>query len=101
MIFIFLFILSILVLQLLNARTEDSKDERNLISKQIGKNVNEKGRLEQTIEREPHAKYIENYFMLILKKGFILYFFKCLTPNGIVDLIYIFSFLFFRLNWFM
>jgi hypothetical protein len=52
--------------------------------------VKEKGRLEQTIEREPHAEHIENYFMLILKKSFSLYFFGCLTPNGIVDLICIF-----------
>ena len=51
------------------------------------KNVNEKGILEQAIEREPNAKHIENYFMLILKKGFSLYFFGCQTPNGIVDLI--------------
>ena len=68
MILIFVFVLSILVLQLLKARTEDSKGEENLISKQARKNMNEKGRLEQAIEREPHAKHIENYFMLILKK---------------------------------
>jgi hypothetical protein len=37
--------------------------------------VNKKDRLEQTIEREPHAEHIENYFMLILKKSFSLYFF--------------------------
>ena len=43
-------------LQLLKARTEDSKGERNLISKQAGQNVNEKGRLEQAIEREPHVE---------------------------------------------
>jgi hypothetical protein len=85
MILIFVFVLSILVLQLLKARTEDSKGEGNLISKQARKNVNEKGRLEQAIEREPHAKHIENYFMLILKKKFSLYFFECLTPNGIVN----------------
>jgi hypothetical protein len=78
---------------LLKAYTKDSKGERNLISKQAGKNVNEKGRLEQAIEREPHAEHIENYFMLILKKSFSLYFFGCLTPNGIVDLIYTFFFL--------
>ena len=84
MILIFVFVLSILVLQLLKARTEDSKGEGNLISKQARKNVNEKGRLEQAIEREPRAKHIENYFMLILKKKFSLYFF-CLTPNGIVN----------------
>jgi hypothetical protein len=53
--------------------------------------VNGKGRLEQAIEREPHVEHIENYFMLILKKkSFSLYFFGCLTPNGIVDLIYTF-----------
>jgi hypothetical protein len=80
-------------LQLLKARTEDSKGEGNLISKQAGKNVNEKGRLEQAIEREPHVEHIENYFMLILKKSFSLYFFACLTPNGIVDLICTFFFL--------
>ena len=74
-------------LQLLKARTEDSKGERNLISKQVGKNVNEKGRLKQAIERESHVEYIENYFMLILKKSFSLYFFGYLSPNGIVDLI--------------
>ena len=45
--------------------------------------MNEKGRLEQAIEREPHAKHIENYFMLILKKSFSLYFFECLTPSGL------------------
>jgi hypothetical protein len=93
MILIFVFVLSILVLQLLKACTEDSKGEGNLISKQAGKNVNEKGRLEQAIEREPHAEHIENYFMLILKKSFSLYFFGCLTPNGIVDLICTFFFL--------
>jgi hypothetical protein len=75
------------------ARTEDSKGEENLISKQARKNVNEKGRLEQTIEREPHVEHIENYFMLILKKSFSLYFFECLTLNGIVDLICTFFFL--------
>jgi hypothetical protein len=74
MILIFVFVLSILVLQLLKACTKDSKEERNLISKQAGKNVNKKGRLEQVIEREPHAEHIENYFMLILKKSFSLYF---------------------------
>jgi hypothetical protein len=58
MILIFVFVLSILVLQLLKARIEDSKGEGNLISKQARKNVNEKGRLEQAIEREPHAKLI-------------------------------------------
>jgi hypothetical protein len=57
-------------LQLLEARTEDSKGERNLSSKQARKNMNEKGRLEQTIERELHVEGIENYFMLILKKRF-------------------------------
>jgi hypothetical protein len=62
-------------LQLLKARTDDSKGEGNLISKQAGKNVNEKGRLEQTIEREPHVEHIENYFMLILKKKFYFIFF--------------------------
>ena len=87
MILIFVFVLSILILQLLKTRTEDSKGKRNLISKQAGKNVNEKGRLEQAIERELHAENIENYFMLILKKNFSLYFFGCLTPNRIVDLI--------------
>ena len=56
----------------------------------MGKNVNEKDRLEQAIEKEPHVEHIENYFMLILKKSFNLYFFGCLTPNGIVDLICIF-----------
>jgi hypothetical protein len=50
--------------------------------------VNEKGRLEQAIEREPHAEYIENYFMLILKKSFSLYF----LMSGIVDLICTFFF---------
>ena len=70
MILVFVFILSILVLQLLKACTENSKGEGNLISKQVGKNVNEKGRLEQAIEREPHVEHIENYFMLILKKKF-------------------------------
>ena len=55
--------------------------------------MNEKGKLEQTIEREPHAEHIENYFMLILKKKFSLYFFGCLTPNEIVDLICTFFFL--------
>ena len=74
MILIFVFVLSILVLQLLKARTEDSKGEENLISKQARKNMNEKGRLEQSIKREPHAKHIENYFMLILKKKYSLYF---------------------------
>ena len=34
-----------------------------------------KGRLEQAIERKPDAERIENYFMLILKKSFSLYFF--------------------------
>ena len=82
MILIFVFVLSILVLQLLKAYTGDSKGEENLISKQVGKNVNEKGRLEQAIERESHAKHIENYFMLILKKSFSLYIYIfCLTPN--------------------
>jgi hypothetical protein len=57
-------------LQLLKARTEDSKGEGNPISKQAGKNVNEKSILEQAIEREPHVKHIENYFILILKKKF-------------------------------
>jgi hypothetical protein len=80
-------------LQLLKACTEDSKGEGNLISKQAGKNVNEKGRLEQAIERESHVEHIKNYFMLILKKSFSLYFFGCLTPNGIVDLICTFFFL--------
>jgi hypothetical protein len=51
-------------------RTEDSKGEENLISKQARKKVNKKGRLKQAIEREPHAEHIENYFMLILKKKF-------------------------------
>ena len=74
MILIFVFVLSILVLQLLKARTEDSKSKGNHISKQTGKNVNEKGRLEQAIEREPHAEYIENYFMLILKKVLVYIF---------------------------
>jgi hypothetical protein len=37
------------------------------------KHVNGKGRLEQA--REPHAEHIENYFMLILKETFNLYFF--------------------------
>ena len=80
-------------MQLLKTRTEDSKSEGNLISKQAGKNVNEKGRLEHTIERKPHVEHIENYVMLVLKKGFSLYFFGCLTPNVIVDLIYTFFFL--------
>ena len=80
-------------MQLLKARTEDSKGERNLISKQARKNVNKKGRLEQAIEREPHAKHIENYFMLIPKESFSLYFFGVSTPNGIVDLICTFFFL--------
>jgi hypothetical protein len=82
-----------LVLQLLKAYTEYSKGEGNLISKQARKDVNEKGRLEQAIERKSHAEYIENYFMLILKKSFSLYFFGCLTRNGIVDLICNFFFL--------
>ena len=90
---IFVFVLSILVSQLLKARTEDSKGKGNLISKQAGKNVNEKGKLEQAIEREPYTEHIENYFMLILKKKISLYFFGCLTPNGIVDLICTFFFL--------
>jgi hypothetical protein len=55
--------------------------------------VNEKGRLEQAIERESRVEHIENYFMLILKKSFSLYFFGCLTLNGIVDLICTFFFL--------
>ena len=93
MILVFVFILSILVLQLLKACTENSKGEGNLISKQAGKNMNEKSRLEQAIERESHAKHIENYFMLILKKSFSLYFFGCLTSNRIVDLICAFFFL--------
>jgi hypothetical protein len=80
-------------LQLLKARTEYSKGKGNIISKQAGKNVNEKCRLEQAIEREPHVEHIVNYFMLILKKSFSLYFFGCLTPNGIVDLICTFFFL--------
>ena len=80
-------------LQLLKACIEDSKGEGNLISKQAQKNVNEKGRLKQTIERKPHVEHIENYFMLILKKSFNLYFFWCLTPSGIVDLICTFFFL--------
>ena len=50
--------------------TEDSKGKENLISKQAGKNINEKDRLEQAIERERHAEHIENYFMLILEKRF-------------------------------
>ena len=37
------------------------------------KHVNGKGRLEQA--REPHAEHIENYFILILKETFNLYFF--------------------------
>jgi hypothetical protein len=74
MILIFVFILLILVLQLLKACTENSKDEGNLISKQAGKTVNEKGRLEQVIEREPHAKHIKNYFMLILKNVLVYIF---------------------------
>ena len=53
--------------------------------------MNEKGRLEQAIEREPHVEHIENYFLLILKKSFSLYFFGCLAPYGIVDLICTFS----------
>jgi hypothetical protein len=80
-------------LQLLKARTEDSKGEGNPISKQAQKKVNEKGRLKQAIEREPHVEHIDNYFMLILKKSFSLYFFGCLTPNRIVDLICTFFFL--------
>jgi preprotein translocase subunit SecG len=63
MILIFVFVLSILVLQLLKARTEDSKGERNLISKQAGKNVNEKGRLEQAIEKESHAEVLVYIFL--------------------------------------
>ena len=63
-----------------------------------------KGKLEQAIEREPHAEHSENYFI-----SFSLYFFGCLTPNGIVDLIctffflwlIVFFFFFFELNWFM
>jgi hypothetical protein len=51
MILIFVFVLSILVLQLLKARTRESKGEGNLISKQTGKNVNEKH-----IERESHMQ---------------------------------------------
>ena len=74
MILIFVFVLSILVLQLLKTRTEDSKGKGILISKQAGKNVNEKGKLKQAIEREPHAEYIENYFMLILKKVLVYIF---------------------------
>ena len=74
MIFIFVFVLSILVLQLLKACSENLKGEGNLISKQAGKNVNEKGRLEQAIEREPYAEHIKNYFILILKNGFSLFF---------------------------
>ena len=70
MILFFVFVLSIFVLQLLKARTEDSKGKENLISKQAGKNINEKDRLEQAIERERHAEHIKNYFMLILKKKF-------------------------------
>jgi hypothetical protein len=62
-------------LQLLKAYTEDSKGKGNLISKQAGKNVNEKGRLEQAIEREPYVEHIENYFMLILKKKVLVYIF--------------------------
>jgi hypothetical protein len=90
MILIFVFVLSILVLQLLKAHTKDSKGERNQISKQAEKNVNEKGRLEQAV---PHVEHIENYFMLnTKKKSFSLYFFGCLTPNGIVDLICTFFF---------
>jgi preprotein translocase subunit SecG len=42
MILIFVFVLSILVLQLLKAHSKESKGEGNLISKQVGKNVNEK-----------------------------------------------------------
>ena len=53
--------------------------------------MNEKGRLEQAIEREPHVEHIENYLLLILKKSFSLYFFGCLAPYGIVDLICTFS----------
>jgi hypothetical protein len=70
-------------LQLLNACNEYSKGEGNLISKQAQKKVNEKGKLKQTIEREPYVEHIENYFMLILKKSFSIYFFGCLTPNGL------------------
>ena len=55
--------------------------------------MNEKGRLEHAIEKEPNTKHIENYFMLILIKSFSLYFFGCITPNGIVDLICTFFFL--------
>ena len=54
--------------------TEDSKGEGNLISKQAGKNVNKKGRLEQVIERESHVEHIKNYFMLILKKVLVYIF---------------------------
>jgi type IV secretory pathway protease TraF len=93
MILIFVFVLSILVLQLLKAHTKDSKGERNQISKQAEKNVNEKGRLEQAMEKALHVEHIENYFMLnTKKKSFSLYFFGCLTPNGIVDLICTFFF---------
>jgi hypothetical protein len=74
MILIFVFILSILVLQLLKTSTEDSKGEGNLSSKQVGKNVNKKGRLEQVIKRESLAEHIENYFMLILKKVLVFIF---------------------------
>jgi preprotein translocase subunit SecG len=42
MILIFVFVLLILVLQLLKAHSKESKGEGNLISKQVGKNVNEK-----------------------------------------------------------
>ena len=80
-------------MQLLKVRIKDSQGEGNLISKQTGKNINEKGRLEQAIEREPHVEHIENYFMLIPKESFGLYFFGVSTPNGIVDLICTFFFL--------
>ena len=66
-----------MLMKLLKVRVEDSKGEGNLISKQAGKNVNEKYRLEQAIERELHIEHIENYFMLILKK--IIFFW---VPNS-------------------
>ena len=62
-------------LQLLKVHIKNSKGERNLISKQARKNVNEKNWLKQAIEKEPHVEHIKNYFMLILKKSFRFFFF--------------------------
>ena len=70
MILIFVFVLSILVLQLLKARTEDSKGERNLISKQARKNMDQKGKLKQAIESEPHA-----FTIVCFNKALVHFFF--------------------------